>query len=233
MRALAVRAPGLDRETRRAFARAGMEVEIAHPVRLVPLPRPRLTVGFLRRYDVVAFTSPRTVEFLEGGELRALRESGVDVAAVGPRTGRALERCGLDVDVMPERFTTGALADALRGYSRVLALRSRRRTGELRERLERFGVRVRELEVYDLEPRWVRVDPWDFDVVCFFSAMTARCFLRSVGTDLPEPVVSIGPVTSRELERAGLEVVTARESSLRGVVRAAVRVARSRSRRPP
>ncbi len=233
MRALAVRAPGLDRETRRAFARAGLEAVVVHPVRLVPLPRPRLTVERLRGYDVVAFTSPRTVEFLAEDELENLRRADLDIAAVGPRTRRALEEHGLAVDVLPDRFTTGSLAEALRGYSRVLALRSRRRTDELRTRLARAGVEVDEVEVYDLKPRRVRVDPSRFDVVCFFSAVTARCFLERVGTELPEPVVSIGPVTSRELERAGLEVIEAPEPSLRGVVEAAVRVARSRSRRPP
>ncbi|WP_456482430.1 uroporphyrinogen-III synthase [Methanopyrus sp.] len=228
MRALVVRAPGLERETVRAFREVGLDAEVVCPVELVPLDRPRISAGLLSEYDVVAFTSPRTLEFLSRGEIEELRRSDVDIAAVGPRTRDALERSGLRVDVMPSEYTTVKLAEELREYDAVLALRSRRRTEDLRRALESHGVEIEELEVYDLKPRRVEVNPGEFDVVCFLSAFTARCFLESVDPiEIPEPVVSIGPVTTGELRRAGLEVVETEEHTVEAVARTALRVVRA------
>ncbi|WP_457619889.1 uroporphyrinogen-III synthase [Methanopyrus sp.] len=225
MRALVVRAPGLERETVQAFRRVNVDAEVVCPVEPVPLDRPKVSAKLLSEYDVVAFTSPRTVGFLSEEEVEELRRSDVDIAAVGPRTREALERTGLRVDVMPSEYTTRKLAEELRRYGAVLALRSRRRTGDLRRMLESQGIKVEELEVYDLEPKRVRVDPREFDVVCFLSAFTARCFLESVDpAEIPEPVVSIGPVTTEELRRAGLKVVEAEEHTVEAVAETALRV---------
>ncbi|AAM02763.1 uroporphyrinogen-III synthase [Methanopyrus kandleri] len=225
MRALVVRAPGLERETVQAFKKVDLDAEVVCPVELVSLDRPKISAGLLSEYDAVAFTSPRTVEFLSEEEVKELRRSDVDIAAVGPRTREALERAGLRVDVMPTEYTTGKLAEELRQYGAVLALRSRRRTEDLRRTLESYGVKAEELEMYDLKPKRVEVNPRKFDVVCFLSAFTARCFLENVDpTEIPEPVVSIGPVTTKELRRAGLKVVEAEEHTVEAVAKTALRV---------
>ncbi|WP_157665784.1 uroporphyrinogen-III synthase [Methanopyrus sp. KOL6] len=225
MRALVVRAPGLESETVRAFRKVGLDAEVVCPVELVPLDRPKISVRLLSEYDAVAFTSPRTIEFLSEEEVEELQRSDVDIAAVGPRTREALERAGLRVDVIPTEYTTGKLAEELRQYDAVLALRSRRRTEDLRRTLESCGVKVEEFEIYDLKPKRVEVNPRKFDVVCFLSAFTARCFLESVDpAEIPEPVVSIGPVTTEELRRVGLKVVEAEERTVEAVAKTALLV---------
>ncbi|WP_457615315.1 uroporphyrinogen-III synthase [Methanopyrus sp.] len=225
MRALVVRAPGLGRETVQAFRRVNIDAEVVCPVEPVPLDRPKVSSRLLSEYDVVAFTSPRTIGFLSEEEVEELRRSDIDIAAVGPRTREALERTGLRVDVMPTEYTTRKLAEELCQYDAVLALRSRRRTEELRMMLESRGIKVKEVEVYDLKPKRVRVNPREFDVVCFLSAFTARCFLESVNpAEIPEPVVSIGPITTKELRRAGLKVMEAEEHTVEAVAETALRV---------
>ncbi len=229
-RVLAVRAPGRDDETLRAFREVGLDVDTVHPVRLEPIEeRPEVTPGLLEGFDVIAFTGPRTVKFLRPGEVEAVASSDVRVAAVGPSTARELEKAGIDVDIVPETYTTRALAEALKGEGNVLALRCATRTSDMRDVL---GDSLTEIPVYDLVERRVDVDPSRYDVVCFFSSKTAEAFLRNVDPrSVPEPVASIGPVTTRVLERAGLDVEEAESSDLKGVVEAVLRVLRRRT--PP
>ena len=229
-RVLAVRAPGRDETTVKAFGRVGLNADVVHPVRLEPIEdRPEVTESLLRTFDVVAFTGPRTVDMLKPREVRAIARSDVKVAAVGPTTAKALEKAGVNVDVIPERYTTRALAERLRDEGGVLALRCAARTSDMREVL---GDSLVEIPVYDIVEEDVNVDPSVYDVVCFFSSRTAEAFLKNVDVrDLPEPAVSIGPVTTRVLERAGLEVLEAPTSDLDGVVEATLRALRRR--RPP
>jgi len=71
--------------------------------------------------DVFAFTSTSTVGFLvqrarELGLEEQLKEalSNAEIAAIGKPTGEELERQGIHIDVMPERFTFEAMLQALR-----------------------------------------------------------------------------------------------------------------------
>jgi uroporphyrinogen III methyltransferase/synthase len=71
--------------------------------------------------DVFAFTSTSTVRFLiqrarELGLEEQLKEalSNAEIAAIGKPTAKELERQGIRIDVMPERFTFEAILQALR-----------------------------------------------------------------------------------------------------------------------
>lgn len=185
-------------------------------VDLEPLPGAAEKIrSLLGSCDWVAFTSPRAPFLLESlaGELQRLqREGSIRVAAVGPRTKRALEALGLRVDHVPREYRGAALARELAGRRPgcVLLPRSERAVPELAELLKRSGVRVVEVPLY----RPVALDPLAgaaasvadrFDYVVFTSPSVAEVFARHY----PRPrspgftPIAIGPTTARRLIELG------------------------------
>lgn len=82
----------------------------ADPARLAPLAA-WLEAG---EVDAVAFASPSAVQAIVGAlGPRAGLLRGVLLAAIGPTTADALRAVGLPIGVVPERYTGGALAEAI------------------------------------------------------------------------------------------------------------------------
>ncbi len=100
------------------LARRGAEVDVVPAYRTVrSAPEAEPVRAMLRDGNIhaVTFTSSSTVKhFLElvGGEARHLLR-GVVVASIGPITADTAARHGIASDVVPEKYTIPALADAL------------------------------------------------------------------------------------------------------------------------
>jgi uroporphyrinogen III methyltransferase/synthase len=200
------------------------------------------TMPDLRAYGWVVFTSANGVDaFFD----RGLRPSGLDsralapvrIAAIGPGTAAALDRRGLRVDLLPERFVAESLLDAFPapkaggGAERVLLARAEAARDALPEGLAAKGYAVDVLAVYRTEP--VPPDPEMLahlrsaanfvDAITFTSSSTVDNFCDAVGP-LPAPppaVISIGPVTSDTARTRGLKVdVEADPHTIDGVVEA-------------
>ena len=98
----------------------------APAIRIEPLPAAKPD---LRRYDLVAVTSPNGAERLLA-LLRDARElAGITVAAIGPGTARALRERGVEPDVVPERAVAEGLVEALRDVPVTRALIARAAEG--------------------------------------------------------------------------------------------------------
>jgi uroporphyrinogen III methyltransferase/synthase len=173
-------------------------------------------------YDWVAFTSVNGVAALWeqivdlGGDARLLAPTRL--AAVGSGTAAALASHGLVADLVPERYTTRGLAEALIAATepgRVLLPRADIATPTLAEALADADWNVVEVEAY----RTVRVDRLDpdahdalragaIDVVAFASSSTVRNLVDLLGGPLHDSVrvASIGPVTSDTCRQLGLRV---------------------------
>jgi uroporphyrinogen III methyltransferase/synthase len=101
---------------------AGVEVDEVHLYDIAPSADPRLDWLILRgRPDVFAFTSGSTAKNLidrakELGAEADLRErlTKAKVAAIGPPTRAELERLGVRVDYVPERYTFEAMLEEIR-----------------------------------------------------------------------------------------------------------------------
>ncbi len=105
---------------------AGLAVDDVPLYEVVPSKDPRLDdlINEAEGVDIFAFTSSSTARLLieranEIGQEAKLRESlaKATVAAIGKPTAAELERLGVKVDVMPERFTFEAMLQALRRKS--------------------------------------------------------------------------------------------------------------------
>jgi uroporphyrinogen III methyltransferase/synthase len=181
--------------------------------------------AFRDHFDWVVFTSPNAVtrffaELARGStDIRSL--GAVKIAAVGPGTKHALNQFHLQVDLMPEIYTTENLA---RKFSelKIASLRFCLPHGDLADpllaaSLREQGARVEEWTLYETRPetedltgargRYLREGAhW----ITFTSASTAdnwHALKLQPAPDAPQPrVVSMGPVTSAALRRLGYEI---------------------------
>ena len=154
------------------------------------------------------------------------------VAAVGPGTAEALRRAGVSIELVPERFTTEALAAAFpRGSGRVLLPRADLATADLEDELRRRGWEPVRVDAYRTAfepelPGEVRraLDRRGVDAVTFTSASTVEGFRRLAGTVRGAAVACIGPVTAEAARRAGFPVdAVADPHTVEGLVEAVAR----------
>lgn len=101
------------------LAKRGAEVDVAEVYRTIKPDVNREPIETLirnGRVDVITFTSSSTVSnFAEIFGLKDLSDllKGVKVACIGPITAETAARFGLKTDIMPEQYTTVALAEAI------------------------------------------------------------------------------------------------------------------------
>ncbi len=167
------------------------------------------------------------------------------MAAVGPGTAEALEARGVRPDLVPRRFTTQGLAEALLASAdpaRILLPRADLATPALTAALRDAGWQVDEVEAYRTAlpsrlPPGVADQLRDggVDAIAFASSSTVSNLVTLLGGP-PDPrvrIASIGPVTSTTCRDLGLRVdAEADPHDLDGLV-AAVQVALTRAPPPP
>jgi uroporphyrinogen-III synthase len=209
---------GTDERLAERLRAGGFDVVAAPLIRVEAIHGPPIEA---ERYDWILVTSRNAVEPL----LRRLQGRPGRVAAIGPGTAEALRALGIEPDLVAERSTQEGLAAELPNPpGRVLHAAAEGARDVLVRELGAELVplyRTVELEVASFP---------DADLVVLASASAARA-LAALRTDLA--CVSIGPVTSAEARRAGLEVVAEAEShDLDGLV-AAVKLAASHASSSP
>lgn len=189
-------------------------------------------------YSLIVLTSPNGVRLLfeamrnAGLDARALgspkkqqvgdvrsstaQSSGTTVAAIGPGTARALAKCGISADIVPERFVAESLVESLAAVEvsgkHVLVARAAEARDVIPEHLEGRGAEVDVVALYDTvrdEPSAEAVEAAQAaDYVTFTSSSTVRNLTETLGESFPKDarIVSIGPVTGQAVTDAGLEV---------------------------
>ncbi len=189
----------------------------------------------------VGFTSSNGVEAVldvvraEGGDARWF--AGTRIACVGSGTAAAIEAAGLVPDLLPERFTTRGLGEALvtaLGGTGGTALLPRAdiATDTLTAMLGEAGLAYEEVEAYRTVPAPGLDDAvaaglrdGTVDAVALGSSSTVRNLVELLG-GAPHPdvaIVSIGPVTSETCRELGLAVAAeADPHDLDGLVAAVV-----------
>ncbi len=192
-------------------------------------------------FTVLCLTSPNGVAALagavaaEGFDARAFAPLRI-LAAVGSGTAAALwDHLRLVPDLVPDRATTRALADAVPpGSGRVLLPRADIASVVLTEVLTDKGYEPEDVVAYrtvapDALPPEVLTDLADgrIDLLAFASSSTVRNFVAlTAPSQRRGRVVSIGPVTTATCRELGLEPhVEADPHDLDGLVDALVRAA--------
>lgn len=166
-------------------------------------------------FDWVVFTSAAGVEAWVGRAFAlGVRHPPVKLAAVGEGTAASLAAVGLQSDLVPDRYTTQALAEAFpTGTGRVLLARADIASDELDEALRAKGWDTVRVDAYRNLPAEAfpeeaqrALDEGRVDAVTFTSASTVEGFVRLAGRIDGPLVVCIGPVTAETATKAGLPV---------------------------
>lgn len=186
----------------------------------------------------IAFLSPTAVYAFRELMARYLPDvdlaSGVSFAAQGTGTAQAVRECfGRGPDFIPSVFVAEEFAKefSYRVHNeRVLVPQSAEGRDVLVPTLLRLGKKAASFNLYSLRRREVQSEikrafsalDDDTTFVVFMSPSAVRAAVEEVGADLKgKKVVSVGPITSSALRKAGLSVWReAGEHSEDGVLRA-------------
>jgi uroporphyrinogen III methyltransferase/synthase len=218
---------------------AGAEPIVAPAIAIGPPDDPaaaRGAVARVREFDWVVFTSRNGVDafFDVLGELgRDARAFGdARIAAIGPKTGEALARRGIRVDLIPVEFVNEAVAAELLARSapgdRVLVYRAQEARDVLPETLREQGRVVDVVAAYRtrfVEDPEMGAKAERADIVTFTSPSTVAGFVHNVDDAATllagKTVAAIGPITANAAREAGIRVdVVAEEFTVDGLVRA-------------
>ncbi len=182
--------------------------------------------------DARAVATPEKQQVGEVGS-GAAAKTGTTVAAIGPGTARALAKCGISADIVPERFVAESLVEALAEVDiagkRVLVARAAEARDVIPEHLKGRSAEVDVVALYETVREELSAEAIEVaqaaDYVTFTSSSTVRNLTEALGERFPSGarIVSIGPVTSEAVADAGLEVdVEAERHDIDGLVAALV-----------
>lgn len=179
-------------------------------------------------YSTVVLTS------INGADIffKRLRSLSIDIrdlsrirfAVIGSGTAEALKRYGIFPDIIPDEFTTRALAEKLvlsaNKTDRLLILRAEKGSEQLTEILDDNNILYDEIKIYDVVTS--RRSPYQVntDYITFASASGVQAFFES-GYTVSEntKIVCIGDITADALARyIGGEFGIAKTSSSDGIV---------------
>lgn len=196
-------------------------------------------VDALSIFDWIVFTSINGVtQFFstlhgEGHDSRAL--APCKICCIGPGTAARLAVYGIKADLVPPRFTSKAIFDALSKQEdlagkRMLLPRADIAGTNLPKMLAASGAEITDIAVYktlpgEPPPEVIEsLQAGEVDIVTFTSSSTAKnfvCIVRDKLGDLPNEIkyASIGPETSKAAREEGVEIaVEAQEHTIDGLV---------------
>jgi len=161
------------------------------------------------------------------------------VIAVGPKTKTALESEGIKVSYIPKRFSSVGVGEVFTRLNavgkKVLVPRSGASTPFLRNLLEKIGLDVKEIHLYDVRS-FSDVSQWKefsdlfsqnkIDGIVFTSASSVRAFFDILEKNFDEKtmlnnlqktkIVSIGPFTAEELNKFNVKNSVANVHTISG-----------------
>jgi len=196
----------------------------------------RTSLARIESYDVIAFTSPYGVqtffEFLKEEHIDIRRLHGARMAAIGSATAEAIEKCGMFVEIMPEKYDAASLGDAIvencRKDQKILIPRAQIGSEELIRHLKRQpGLQITDLPIY--ETSYIKetgvnlreqMENGAITMVTFTSASTVRGFVQL----LPDydyasiQAVCIGRQTENEAKKYHMRTTVAAEATAEAMI---------------
>ena len=198
--------------------------------------------------DYSIFMSSKAVKLLFDTAKKILKYEKLQLAianttviAVGPKTKAALESEGIRVSYIPGRFSSVGVGEIFTTLNaegkKVIVPRSGASTPFLTELLEKIGLKVREVYLYNVKSssalsHWVEFKKLfsqnKVDGIIFTSASSVRAFFDIMLSDSEEKtlknnlnktiVVAIGPFTADELKKFEMNPVIADVHTVKGAV---------------
>jgi len=222
-------------------------IEVRRPMQEQVLASIQHSLEQASQYDWLIFTSVNGVHYF----FEWLKEYKVDIrtfarakiAAVGPKTGQALLERGILVDEQADRYDAEGLLEKLltivHAGDRVLLARGNLAREVLPQQLQERGVLAEEITVYEtildsnqdpLVIDWLQEK--HIHMLTFTSSSTVSNLIKILelnGIEDPiallktYPIASIGPITSKTLQKFGLDVtVEADEATIESLTAAII-----------
>jgi len=194
------------------------------------------------KHDYCAFMSSQAVNVLFdlAGEKAMNALNSTKVIAVGPKTKQSLEKHGVQVSLVPEKFSSAGLVDLLSKQrpkgKKIIIPRSGAANEFASQALADLGMAVDEVLLYTVQtskptPVWSEfsslLQKKQIDAVIFTSASSVRSFFEIMGSmqlDKLTKVISIGPFTSKELKKRRIRCLEAEEHTVMGAFKLARQV---------
>lgn len=217
-----LRAGGQMEESARLARDYGFQPICAPAIALQKMTLPADLPQRIEGCDCLVFTSANGVEMaMEREDIRS-RLGEKLLISIGPKTKQAVAKYGLRSGT-PREYSSAGLAEMLKGRcQRVLFLRSAQGSKHLSRELEKSGLEVDDVSLYEVvpscDPRLDELlkDPGQAEIFAFTSSSTARFLMeRAVELGLAEKlkealdqatVAAIGKPTAEELARLGIKV---------------------------
>jgi uroporphyrinogen-III synthase len=188
------------------------------------------------KHDYCAFMSSQAVnvlfELADGKVIPALNST--KVIAGGPKTKQSLKEHGLQVTLVPEKFSSAGLVDLLSKLKpegkKIIIPRSGAANEFASQALADLGMEVDEVFLYTVQtckptPVWSEfsslLQEKRIDAVIFTSASNVCSFFDIMGNmhlDNLTKVVSIGPFTGKELKKRNIQCLEADEHTVMGAL---------------
>jgi uroporphyrinogen III methyltransferase/synthase len=226
---LTTRARGQAGEFSRLLKNYGARVIELPTIEIIPpdsWKRVDKAIDRLDTYQWLIFTSTNGVRFflkrLRLKEKRLAEFKDLRFCAIGPRTAQEIEKAGVKVDIVPERYYAEALVrrlgiEHLRGR-RILLARAKKTRDLLPRKLRTMGARVDVIGVYQTRAPTISGEEIErvfqeneIDVITFTSSSTVDNFLRmykeKTGQKPPVgevAIAAIGPITANTLRKQGI-----------------------------
>lgn len=201
----------------------GVDVVICPTIKIIPeVDNVSKLIDNIEKYDYIIFTSVNGVNVfketinLKKFDLRKL--NGVKIAAIGSKTCEALNKMYIYPDIVPEEYTSKALADKLKNIpikGKVALLTSDIGGDVLIDNLKDIAfldkiVAYKNTPNYEIKDKLMNEIKKGIDIAIFTSTSTFKYMSLILGDDISflknVKIAAIGPVTKDNIERAGYKV---------------------------
>lgn len=210
------------------LVRKGAEVVLMPAIKTVKIPT---VLDDLNKFTWLGFTSPAGVEIffeiLKDNKIDIRSLLGIKIAAIGSGTAKAVEKLGMKVDVIPEKYNGEAmgklLAETLTKDDKILIARAKIGTSEVIKPLEEKGIEFVDLSIYDTlyeeENNVVAFDE-TIDLVTFTSASTVKSFVaNNKNLDFAKvKALCIGEQTAEEASKHNMQVQISEKATIASMV---------------
>ena len=151
--------------------------------------------------------------------------------AVGPATRKAIEKRGIRVTYMPEKYYGTELGKGIAAMAQpednVLVLIPNETDSELANYLSTTNVHIKAVPVYDIiyeENEQVCIE--ETDIVTFTSASTVRSFVKTMkDMDFHKvQAVCIGELTAKEAALYGMKITVAKEAAIDSLIESDIEI---------
>lgn len=230
---LITRAPHQSFKFGEELVEKGADVVHAPTIEIVPIePNKKLkqAINHISEYTYIIFTSVNSVAVFfdnlmkNGKDTRALKDTSI--IPIGQATAALLETKGVSADIIPQSYTSEGIAETLYGqqisHKKFLLPRAEAGRDYLVDFIRNNGGICNVVPIYKTTlPK--RIEPLHkkIDIATFTSSSTVDNFITLYGKEaLKDTIIaSIGPITSKTLERHGLPVhIEAKKYDIPGLI---------------